>query len=55
MSGLLPAEIKSLLLKAAERDADEVLYADLIIDQISPEESPTSWLRCSRMTLLFMP
>lgn len=37
MSGLLPAEIKSLLLKAAERDADEVLYADLIIDQISPE------------------
>lgn len=37
MPGMLPAEIKSMLIKAAERNADEVLYADLIIDQISPE------------------
>lgn len=34
-AGMLPPEIKSLLVKAAERGADESLYADLVIDQIA--------------------
>ena len=34
--GLLPPEVKAMLIKAAERSADEDLYADLVIDQIAP-------------------